>query len=53
MRRIWNDYKVWILIGLAYTGYYFFKGYKTLKPILSGIYKELVSFNLNQQKKVK
>jgi hypothetical protein len=21
MKRIWNDYKVWILIGLAYTGF--------------------------------
>jgi hypothetical protein len=43
MRRIWNDYKVWILIGLAYTGFYFFKGYKTLKQIVSSLYTKLVS----------
>ena len=41
MRRIWNDYKVWILIGLAYTGFYFFKGYKILKQMVSGLYTKL------------
>jgi len=34
MIRIWNTYKVWILIGLAYTGFYFFKGFKGLKQIV-------------------
>jgi len=43
MRRIWNDYKVWILIGLACTGFYFFKSYKSLKQIVSGLHKKFVS----------
>ena len=33
MRRIWNDYKVWIIIALAYTDFYFIKGYKILKQL--------------------
>jgi hypothetical protein len=35
MRRLWNEYKVWIIIGLAYAGFYFFKGYKILKQMVS------------------
>jgi hypothetical protein len=44
MRRIWNDYKVWILIGFLYTGFYFFKGYKALKQIGSGLHPKFASF---------
>ena len=43
MRRIWNDYKVWILIGFVYTGFYFFKSYKSLKQIVSTLYTKFVS----------
>jgi len=35
MKRIWNNYKVWIIIGLAYAGFTFFKGYKLLKQMVS------------------
>jgi len=50
MRRIWNHYKVWILIGLIYTGYYFFKGYKTLKQIVTSHYTKNTIFNYTSQK---
>jgi hypothetical protein len=33
MKRIWNHSKVWILISLAYAGFYFFKVYKIFKQI--------------------
>jgi len=42
MRRIWNNYKVWILIGIAYTGFYFFKGYKNLKKIISSLQPKII-----------
>ena len=42
MKRIWKDYKVWIIIGLAYTGFYFFKGYKILKQMVSILYTKLL-----------
>jgi hypothetical protein len=44
MRRLWNECKVWIIIGLAYTGFNFFKGYKILKQMISILYTKLVSF---------
>ena len=43
MRRIWNNYKVWIIIGLAYSGFSFFKGYKVLKQMVSILYRKLAS----------
>ena len=42
MRRIWNNYKVWIIIGLAYTGFYLYKGYKNLKKIVSSLQPKVV-----------
>jgi hypothetical protein len=44
MRHLWNEYKVWIIIGLAYAGFYLFKGYKILKPMVSILYTKLASF---------
>ena len=44
MRRIWNNYKVWIIIGLAYTGFSFFKAYKILKQMGADLYSKLASF---------
>ena len=44
MKRIWNNYKVWIIIGLAYCGFSFFKGYKILKQMVSTLYIKLASF---------
>ncbi len=44
MRRLWNEYKVWIIIGLAYIGFNFFKGYKILKQMLSILYTKWISF---------
>jgi hypothetical protein len=38
MRHLWKEYKVWIIIGLAYMGFYAFKGYKTLKHMVSAFY---------------
>ncbi len=35
MKRIWNTYKVWILIGIAFIDIYFFKSFKELKHIFS------------------
>jgi hypothetical protein len=43
MKRIWNNYKVWIIIGLAYSGFSFFKGYKVLKQMVSILYRKLAS----------
>ena len=53
MRRIWNDYKVWVLIGLAYTGFYLFKGYKNLKQIVSNLHKSLFLYSYYEHKKIK
>jgi hypothetical protein len=44
MRRLWKEYKVWIIIGLAYMGFYAFKGYKTLKQMVSVFYTKWASF---------
>jgi hypothetical protein len=43
MGPIWNKYKVWILIGLAYTGFFFFKSFKALKQIVSNFQAKFVS----------
>jgi hypothetical protein len=43
MKRIWNEYKVWIIIGLAYAGFYLFKGFKVLKRISSNRQTKLIS----------
>jgi len=53
MRRIWNNYKIWIIIGLAYTGFYSLKGYKILKQISSLLIQNLFLYSYYQQKKVK
>jgi hypothetical protein len=42
MRYIWKVYKVWLLIGIVYTGYYLFKGYKNLKKIVSSLQPKIV-----------
>jgi hypothetical protein len=47
MRRIWNDYKIWILIGLAYLGFYSFKGYKILKQIIFDLYTKFILYSHN------
>jgi hypothetical protein len=44
MRRFWKEYKVWIIIGLAYMGFYAFKAYKTLKQMASVFYTKWASF---------
>jgi hypothetical protein len=38
MKRLWKEYKVWIIIGFAYMGFYAFKGYKTVKQMVSVFY---------------
>jgi hypothetical protein len=42
MKRIWHDYKVCILIGLAYTGFYIFKTHKLLKQTVFGLYTKVI-----------
>jgi hypothetical protein len=44
MKRLWNEYKVWIIIGLAYTGFSIFKGYKITRQMVSTLYMKLASF---------
>ena len=44
MRRLWKEYKVWIIIGLAYMAFNVFKGYKILKPMVSTLYTKWASF---------
>jgi hypothetical protein len=41
MKRIWNHYKVWIIIGLAYAGFFFFKVYKKFKQKV--IFRSLIA----------
>ncbi len=44
MKRFWNEYKVWIIIGLAYVGFSIFKGYKISRQMVSALYTKLLSF---------
>ena len=44
MKRLWSEYKVWIIIGLAYMGFNLFKGYKISKQMVSILYAKLISF---------
>jgi len=53
MIRIWNTYKVWVIIGLAYAGFYFFTSFKILKQIVSSLHTKFFLHNHYQQKKVK
>ncbi len=46
MLRIWNTYKVWILIGIVYAGFYFIKGFKGLKQIVSSLYTKYFTSQL-------
>jgi hypothetical protein len=43
MKRLWNEYKVWIIIGLAYIGFNLFKGYKISKHMVSILYAKLIA----------
>jgi hypothetical protein len=45
MRRIWNDNKVWILIGMVYAGFFLFKNYKSLKQIFSTLQTNFFSLH--------
>jgi len=43
MKSIWNDYKVWILIGFVYTGFFLLKNYKSLKQKFSTFHTKFIS----------
>ena len=40
--KFWNTYKVWLLIGLTYTGFYFLKGLKNLMPLISYFHSNFI-----------
>ena len=43
MKRVWHNYKIWILIGMAYFGFYSFKGFETVVSLLSRLRKNRIS----------
>jgi hypothetical protein len=52
MKRIWYNNKIWILIGIAYTGFYFFKGLKAFIRFGSRIQKKIANYNKSSITKV-
>ena len=52
MKSIWNDYKIWILISMEYNGFYFIKGYKSLKQIVSSLHKKFSILQSLSTKKI-
>lgn len=45
MKRIWHNNKIWILIGMAYTGFYFIKGLKAFIRFGARIQKKIATYN--------
>jgi len=39
MKRIWHNYKIWIVICIAYLGFYSFKGFKKVASLLFSFQK--------------
>jgi hypothetical protein len=50
MARNWKAFKVLILIGILYAGFYLFNGYKNLKRIVSSLQPKI--FNLFRTHKI-